>query len=63
MINKCGKPAWVSGCRGGMHRPITAEWGPDGALYVVDFGEVRFGKQGMHAQPNTGVIWKITRTN
>ena len=62
MINKCGKPAWVSGCRGGMRRPIMAEWGPNGALYVVDFGEVRFDKQGLHAQPNTGVIWKVTRT-
>jgi hypothetical protein len=59
----------------GINRPIQVQFGPDGALYLVDFGAVRdFGQSdprskfigpadGPLAQiPGTGVIWKITRT-
>ena len=59
LINKCGKPGWLDGCGGGLRRPITAAWGPDGALYVVDFGVVEFSKKGMNARPDTGVIWRV----
>jgi hypothetical protein len=37
-------------------------WGPDGALYVVDFGGVQFSQKGMNAKPDTGVIWRVVRT-
>ena len=51
---------------GGFERPLRLEWGPDGALYLVDFGRldshpVPKGKR--QAYPNTGVIWRITRTD
>ena len=59
----------------GINRPIQVQFGPDGALYLVDFGAVRdFGQSdprsrfigpadGPLAQiPGTGVIWKITRS-
>jgi hypothetical protein len=59
----------------GINRPLTVRFGPDGALYLVDFGAVRdFGvsdpkskfvgpQNGPLVQiPGTGVIWKITRT-
>jgi hypothetical protein len=62
LINECGKPAWVQGCGGGLRRPIMAAWGPDGALYVVDFGVVEFSQSGMNARPDTGVVWKVMRT-
>ena len=68
------KQAFVSQLRG-INRPITAMFGPDGALYLVDYGAVRdFGQSDPRAQfqnpadaplvqiPGTGVIWKITRT-
>lgn len=61
LINKCGKPAWIEGCEGGLRRPIMAAWGPDDALYVVDFGVVQFTPKGMNARPDTGVIWKVAR--
>jgi glucose/arabinose dehydrogenase len=59
----------------GINRPITAMFGPDGALYLVDYGAVRdFGQSDAQAKfkiaddaplvqiPGTGVIWKITPT-
>jgi len=59
----------------GINRPLQLQFGPDGALYLVDYGAVRdFGqsdpkskfigpKDGPLVQiPKTGVIWKITRT-
>jgi hypothetical protein len=58
----------------GINRPIQVQFGPDGALYLVDFGAVRdFGKSDPKSKftnpadgpllqiPGTGVIWKISR--
>jgi glucose/arabinose dehydrogenase len=58
----------------GINRPIQVQFGPDGALYLVDFGAVRdFGQSDPESRftnpadaplvqiPGTGVIWKITR--
>jgi glucose/arabinose dehydrogenase len=60
----------------GINRPTTAMFGPDGALYLVDYGAVRdFGQGDPDSKfldpadaplvqiPGTGVIWKISRTN
>jgi glucose/arabinose dehydrogenase len=59
----------------GINRPLTVMFGPDGALYLVDFGAVRdvgrsdpkqrfkVDADGPLVQiPHTGVIWKITST-
>lgn len=45
----------------GPERPIQVEWGPDGALYVVDFGVINVTSKGMNAQPNSGVVWWVVR--
>lgn len=58
----------------GINRPITVRFGPDGALYLVDYGAVRDVGSGDEDSkfvdpadkllvqiPGTGVIWKITR--
>jgi hypothetical protein len=58
----------------GINRPIQVQFGPDGALYLVDFGAVRdFGQSDSRSKfvtspdgplvqiPRTGVIWKIER--
>ena len=62
LVNRSGKPA-SSDAGGGLERPIQLEWGPDGALYIVDFGVILFDGGEMRASPNTGVIWKLTRTS
>ena len=60
----------------GINRPVNAMFGPDGALYVVDYGAVRdFGVSSNGTAkflqpadaplvqiPHTGVIWRIART-
>lgn len=74
----CADPkaaAFVSRLRG-INRPITAAFGPDDALYLVDYGAVRdFGQSEPESSftnpadaalvqiPGTGVIWKISRVN
>ncbi|HEY2994606.1 MAG TPA: hypothetical protein VGM22_17455 [Methylomirabilota bacterium] len=66
--------AFVSQIRG-INRPVTARFGPDGALYLVDYGAVRDFGQGdpdsrftnpadapLVVIPHTGVIWRISTT-
>jgi glucose/arabinose dehydrogenase len=60
LINESGMPASATH-EGGLERPLQLEYGPDGSLYVVDFGIVEFTDAGMDAHPGTGVIWKITK--
>ena len=48
----------------GIERPFDVQFGPDGAMYIVDYGVVTidFSKAPPYAyQPGTGVIWKVTR--
>jgi hypothetical protein len=65
--------AFVAQLRG-INRPITVQFGPDGNLYLVDYGAVRDGGQSdpesqfldpadapLVQIPGTGVIWKISR--
>jgi glucose/arabinose dehydrogenase len=47
---------------GGLERPISARFNPDGtALYVVDFGVLTNSKEGSNPVSATGVVWRITR--
>src|SRR5699024_1811025 len=56
-INEEGLPATMTG-KGGFERPIDAVFGPDGTLYIADFGVAVGGD----AEAKTGVIWKVTRS-
>ncbi len=60
----------------GINRPLMAIFGPDGALYLVDYGAVRdFGQSDPNSKfksaadaplvqmPFTGTIWKISRSS
>lgn len=48
----------------GMERPSHCQFGPDGALYVVDFGEISIApeKGGIRVWEGTGTLWRIRRT-
>ena len=48
---------------GGIERPITVRFDPTGTmLYVVDFGVMPITEDGPAPKKQTGVIWKVTRS-
>jgi glucose/arabinose dehydrogenase len=47
------------GIQAGLVRPVQLEYGPDGALYVVDSGVIDGTAGG--PIPRTGAIWRVTR--
>ncbi len=49
--------------QGGFERPSHCEFGPDGALYVVDFGEIDLAPEvgGIRVQAGSGTLWRIVR--
>ena len=48
----------------GFERPSHCAFGPDGALYVVDWGEIGIAPEvgGVRMQQGTGTLWRIRRT-
>jgi glucose/arabinose dehydrogenase len=48
---------------GGFERPSHVAFGPDGALYVTDFGEIDIApeKAGIRIQAGSGSLWRIRR--
>ncbi|MBH1941119.1 PQQ-dependent sugar dehydrogenase [Mobilitalea sibirica] len=59
-INKSGFPA-VTPLEGGLGRPTDVKFGPDGAMYVTDFTATTL-RDPNEFIPNTGVIWRISRS-
>ncbi|MDQ4078395.1 MAG: superoxide dismutase family protein [Chloroflexota bacterium] len=54
----------------GIERPFDVKFGPDGALYIVDYGIVTIdpalreqGKPPYNYVPKSGIIWRVTRTS
>jgi glucose/arabinose dehydrogenase len=49
---------------GGFERPSYCKFGPDGALYVVDFGVIHIAPEAgaIRQQMETGTLWRIRRT-
>jgi glucose/arabinose dehydrogenase len=52
-----------------LERPFDVKFGPDGAMYIVDYGAVIFNpvrlvrdKARYDWPPETGIIWRVTRT-
>jgi glucose/arabinose dehydrogenase len=60
-------PASMNDAQGqGLDRPFNVKFGPDGTMYVVDYGVVKIdmslavqGKPPYNEVPGTGVIWRI----
>lgn len=63
-------PASAQGALGkGIERPFDVKFGPDGAMYIVDYGVFKInlqriaeGRLPYEWPPFTGAIWKVTRT-
>ncbi len=64
-------PASMQGAMGkGIERPFDVKFGPDGAMYIVDYGvaninlaRIKQNKLPYEFPPETGAIWKVTRTS
>ena len=64
-------PASMQGAPGqGLERPFDVKFGPDGAMYIVDFGaglivlqHIAHGHLPYEWPEYTGSIWKVTKTN
>ncbi|HKY53352.1 MAG TPA: PQQ-dependent sugar dehydrogenase [Anaerolineales bacterium] len=48
----------------GFERPSHCQFGPDGSLYIVDFGIIHIAPErgGIRQQVGTGSLWRIRRT-
>ncbi|HJQ89756.1 MAG TPA: hypothetical protein VJ820_20100, partial [Propionibacteriaceae bacterium] len=44
----------------GLEHPSDVAFGPDGAMYVTDWGVANITVDGLKLEPNTGVVWRIT---
>ena len=68
--NRMRGPASEQGAKGmALERPYYVKFGPDGAMYIVDYGIVRISLPDASAGddpylfvPKTGIIWKVSRT-
>ncbi|MBW3579178.1 MAG: PQQ-dependent sugar dehydrogenase [Actinobacteria bacterium] len=49
----------------GLERPSHCQFGPDGALYVVDWGEIHIAPEvgGIRVVQRTGTLWRIRRAD
>ena len=58
-------PASEMGMKGqGLERPFDVKFGPDGAMYIVDYGVVTIDtslQPPYRYEPGTGTIWKVTK--
>jgi glucose/arabinose dehydrogenase len=62
-VNKIAGPASQLG-HGGFERPSHCAFGPDGALYVVDYGKIQIAPEvgGIRMVLGTGALWRIRPT-
>jgi glucose/arabinose dehydrogenase len=56
--NKFPGPALLNN-QEGFNRPSDVAFGPDGSMYVVDWGSSTLRVKGLESSPDTGVIWRI----
>ncbi len=62
-VNKINGPASKLP-HSGFERPSHCQFGPDGALYVVDWGQIDIAPEvgGIRAPVGSGALWRIRRT-
>jgi glucose/arabinose dehydrogenase len=45
---------------GGLEHPSDVTFGPDGSMYVADWGTFRDTLEGLELEPNSGVVWRVS---
>jgi glucose/arabinose dehydrogenase len=45
---------------GGLEHPSDVTFGPDGAMYIADWGLARISTDGLKLDPGSGVVWRVT---
>ena len=45
---------------GGLEHPSDVTFGPDGAMYVTDWGVAHITVDGLKLEPDSGVVWRVT---
>ncbi len=45
---------------GGLEHPSDVTFGPDGAMYVTDWGIANITLDGLKLESNTGVVWRVS---
>jgi hypothetical protein len=46
---------------GGLEHPSDVTFGPDGDMYVADWGIARVSVEGLKLERNSGVVWRVSR--
>lgn len=46
---------------GGLEHPSDVTFGPDGSMYIADWGIARVSVEGLKLERNTGVVWRVSR--
>jgi glucose/arabinose dehydrogenase len=46
---------------GGLEHPSDVTFGSDGAMHITDWGVAHITVDGLKLEPNTGVVWKVSR--
>ncbi|HEX2052455.1 MAG TPA: PQQ-dependent sugar dehydrogenase [Actinomycetota bacterium] len=45
---------------GGLEHPSDVTFGPDGDMYIADWGIARVSVEGLKLEPNSGVVWRVS---
>jgi glucose/arabinose dehydrogenase len=45
---------------GGLEHPSDVTFGPDGDMYIADWGIARVSVEGLKLERNSGVVWRVT---
>jgi len=45
---------------GGLEHPSDVTFGPDGDMYIADWGIARVSVEGLKLEPDSGVVWRVS---